>query len=171
MAGKRRRDAQVEEEKSVDATHPSRKRRIEYTEIDAKIASYYNDLSDDVKSIRLKAAADLIRALSDAEPEKVDKALTRLIRGLCSSRKAARSGFSVALTEVFRLTLKHTETTSGGLDLALPSLISRVLDTTTPDVKSNSQVGLLPVFEIAHAALLIWFYRKGGTTSWGDVSG
>lgn len=157
MAGKRRRDAHIEEDRSLDTTHPSRKRRVEYTESDAKIASYYNDLSDDVKTIRLKAAAELIRSLTDTEPEKLDKALTRLIRGLCSSRKAARSGFSVALTEVFRLTLKHAEATSGGLDLALPSLIDRVLSTTTPDAKSNSQVHLtVPCFICAAAAGLTW---------------
>ena len=142
MAGKRRRDASAEEERPADTTHPSRKRRVEYTEADAKLASLYNDLSDDVKSVRLRAAADLIRTLSDAEPEKLEKALTRLIKGLCSSRKAARSGFSVALTEVLRLTSKYTEATSAGLDLTLPSLIDRVLSATSPDVRSNSQVRL-----------------------------
>lgn len=141
MAGKRRRDANVDEEKSADPTHPSRKRRIEYTETDAKLASFFNDLSDDVKATRLKAAAELIRTLTDAEPEKLDKALTRLIRGLCSSRKAARSGFSVALTEVLRLTSEHANSSnSGGLDLSLPALIDRIVSIATPDVRSNSQV-------------------------------
>jgi DNA polymerase phi len=32
--------------------------------------------------------------------EQIRKALQRLFRGLCSSRKAARVGFSIALTEV-----------------------------------------------------------------------
>lgn len=146
MAGKRRRDVYVDEEKAVDTTHPSRKRRIEYTETDAKLASFFSNLSDDVKAVRLKAAADLIRTLSDSTPEQLDKALTRLVKGLCSSRKAARSGFSVALTEVLRLTSRYAESASGGLDLSLPSLINRVLNTTTPDVRSNSQVRFTCMF-------------------------
>ena len=164
MAGKRRRDASAEEDTPADTTHPSRKRRVEYTETDAKLASFYNGLSDDVKSVRLRAAADLIRTLSDAEPEKLDKALNRLIRGLCSSRKAARSGFSVALTEVLRLTPKHAEATSADLDLTLPSLIDRILSATTPDVRSNSQVRLAAVFDRHISQRLTPLPRREGTT-------
>ncbi|KAL1311536.1 hypothetical protein AAFC00_001656 [Neodothiora populina] len=140
MAGKRRREANVVEDRSADTVHPSRKRRLEYSETDAKLASLFNDLADDVKSTRIKAAAELIRTLTDADAVKLDKALTRLIKGLCSSRKAARSGFSVALTEVLRLTPKHaTPTSTDGLNLTLSSLINRIVTIATPDVRSNSQ--------------------------------
>lgn len=142
MAGKRRREAVADDEKPVDTTHPTRKRRHEYTESDAKLASLYNDLSDDVKSVRIRAAAELIRTLSDADAQALDKALTRLIRGLCSSRKAARSGFSVALTEVLRLTSKHAEKGLDASDLSLPSLTGRLVRATTPELRSNSQVRL-----------------------------
>lgn len=140
MAGKRRREANPDETQPADTTHPSRKRRLEYTELDAKLATFFNDLSDDVKATRLKAAAELIRSLSDADPQQLDKALTRLVRGLCSSRKAARSGFSVALTEVLRLTSKQAgPTTSADIDFGLPALIARIVDIAKPDVRSNSQ--------------------------------
>jgi len=150
MAGKRRRDAVSDDQKPVDTTHPTRRRRLEYTGTDAKLASFYNDLSDDVKSVRLKAAAELIRTLSGADPEGLNKALTRLIKGLCSSRKAARSGFSVALTELLRLTPKHAASTSDDLDLGVPSLIHRILTITTSDVRSNSQV------RTHHYVLVVW---------------
>jgi DNA polymerase phi len=53
--------------------------------------------------IRLKAAQGLVSQFTpDKNPadDQIQKVLQRLFRGLCSSRKAARIGFSIALTEV-----------------------------------------------------------------------
>lgn len=141
MAGKRRRNSNGEDETVHDTTHPSRKRRVEFGVADAKLAALYNDLSDDVKATRLKAAAELIRALADADPEALDKSLTRLIRGLCSSRKAARSGFSVALIEILKLTTKSPSADVEGVDLSLPAIIERIISITQPEEQSNNKVG------------------------------
>lgn len=117
-----------------DGIHPSRKRRIEYTETDAKLASLYSNLSDEVKSVRLHAAAELVRILKTSDASVYDRALTRLIRGLCSSRKASRSGFFVALTEVFRLQPNVQA------DLSLAAIVSKTESLTLPDHKSSGQV-------------------------------
>ncbi|GAB7351534.1 hypothetical protein MBLNU459_g2171t2 [Dothideomycetes sp. NU459] len=138
MAGKRRRDVNADEERAVDITHPSRKRRIEYTEADAKLASLYNELSEDVKALRLKAAAELIRTLSESDGAQIDRALTRLIRGLCSNRKSARSGFSVALTEVLRLTSVHQKGLDG-VDLSLSAIVERIVSICDAEGKSTKQ--------------------------------
>ena len=101
MPGVKRQIAETGEE-----IHPSRKRRVQYSEADAQLAAIYNDLADDVQAVRLKAAGTLLKNLSAKSPnqaQRVDGALTRLIKGLCSGRKAARLGFSVALSEVLRL--------------------------------------------------------------------
>ncbi|WPH00533.1 Hypothetical protein R9X50_00336200 [Acrodontium crateriforme] len=89
-----------------DDVHASRKRRVQYSEADAQLATIYNELADEAQAVRLKAAGSLLKILSKKSPsqtQQVDGALTRLIKGLCSGRKAARLGFSVALSEVLRL--------------------------------------------------------------------
>lgn len=64
----------------------------------------YDDLANESEDIRIKAAhALLIRISSDSNDglrEQFNEVFQRLVRGLCSSRKAARIGFSVALTEL-----------------------------------------------------------------------
>ncbi|KAI5274291.1 hypothetical protein E4T47_02747 [Aureobasidium subglaciale] len=139
MAGKRRRNSNGEDETTHDTTHPSRKRRVEFGVADAKLAALYNDLSDDVKATRLKAAADLIRTLAEADPEALDKSLTRLIRGLCSSRKAARSGFSVALIEILKLTIKSPVAGTEDVDLSLPAIIDKIISITQPEEQGNNK--------------------------------
>ncbi len=54
------------------------------------------------EEIRLKAAHAFLIKFSPKDnhsSEQLFEALRRLVRGLCSGRKAARIGFSVALTE------------------------------------------------------------------------
>lgn len=70
--------------------------------MDTQLVEIYDDLANDDAEIRLKAAQSLLKKTSpDAglDREKLNEILRRLIRGLCSGRKAARLGFSVALTE------------------------------------------------------------------------
>ncbi|OJJ30408.1 hypothetical protein ASPWEDRAFT_177064 [Aspergillus wentii DTO 134E9] len=81
----------------------SKKRRREPVQVDTKLVEIYEDLASEKDEIRLKAAQALISQFTpDKNPtdEQIQKALQRLFRGLCSSRKAARIGFSVALTEL-----------------------------------------------------------------------
>lgn len=87
--------------------HPDRvatkKRRREPYNVDVKLVEIYEDLASEKDEIRLKAAQGLVSQFTpDKNPtvDQIKKALSRLFRGLCSSRKAARIGFSIALTEV-----------------------------------------------------------------------
>ncbi|KAI5293640.1 DNA-directed DNA polymerase [Ascosphaera acerosa] len=81
----------------------SRKRRREPANVDVRLVEIYEDLANNDDKVRLKAAHELVsRFTPEKKPqaEEVQKVLTRLFRGLCSGRKSARVGFSVALTEV-----------------------------------------------------------------------
>ena len=95
MSRKRSRDS--------DADSPAQpvKRARNYTDEDAKLARLYEQLSDESRDIQLNGAISLVKYYQDqASPDTV---LARLIRGLCSNRKAARLGFFTALVEVLRI--------------------------------------------------------------------
>lgn len=81
----------------------SKKRRREPYNVDVKLVEIYEDLASEKDEIRLRAAQGLVSQFTpDKNPtdEQIKKTLQRLFRGLCSSRKAARIGFSIALTEI-----------------------------------------------------------------------
>ncbi|KAK2875593.1 hypothetical protein FQN49_001579 [Arthroderma sp. PD_2] len=102
-----------------------KKRRREGVNVDVKLVEIYDDLSNENDEIRLKAASDLLsRFTPDANPtaEDIEKVLLRLFRGLCSSRKAARLGFSIALTELLSILFSPSEDgekkSQSGLDVS-----------------------------------------------------
>lgn len=81
----------------------NKKRRREPYTVDTKLVEIYEDLANEKDEIRLRAAQALVSQFTpDKNPsdEQIKRALQRLFRGLCSSRKAARIGFSIALTEI-----------------------------------------------------------------------
>lgn len=82
----------------------SRKKSRHYSEQDRKLASFYDSLADESNDVRIKAAKDLLLELQPqmilGNGNIIDTVLKRLIRGLCSGRKAARFGFFIALTEL-----------------------------------------------------------------------
>ncbi|BCS23970.1 DNA-directed DNA polymerase POL5 [Aspergillus puulaauensis] len=81
----------------------SRKRRREPINVNTKLVEIYEDLASENDEVRLRAAQALVSQFTpdkNPEDEQIQKTLQRLFRGLCSSRKAARIGFSIALTEV-----------------------------------------------------------------------
>jgi DNA polymerase phi len=122
---------------AAEAIHPSRKRRLDYSQADAQLAKIYNDLADDVQAVRIKAAGEVIRNLSaksDHQIERIEKAIARLIKGLCSGRKAARLGFSIALSEVIRLAL---DLKASGITLA--KLTAKIAEFTTAHVTAGGQ--------------------------------
>ncbi|KAL8667479.1 MAG: hypothetical protein Q9202_000695 [Teloschistes flavicans] len=84
-----------------DAT---KKRRRGLSSVDTQLVEIYEDLSNESENIRLKAARALLHKCSPDNgrlPDgKLSEVVRRLIRGLCSGRKAARLGFSIALTEL-----------------------------------------------------------------------
>lgn len=94
----------------------SRKRLREHPTVDTHLVEIYEDLASVDEKIRFKAAHRLLTEFvheKKASGEQLNEILRRLIRGLCSSRKAARLGFSVALTELlvelFGHNQKHVE--------------------------------------------------------------
>lgn len=139
------------------------KYKPQYTERDAKLAKVYSDLASESKDVRIKAATDLVKhceGLGEGLQEEealtdFTKIHTRLVKGLCSSRKAARLGFFTALTEVLRLTV------GDGRSTAVQEFLDLVANTTVPDAHAQGQVGIL--YEHTELCLLMRC-RKNGTT-------
>ena len=83
-----------------------KKRPREPKAVDTELVEIYDDLAHQDEQIRLKAAHRLLTNFSNRSKSSLDQhwaILKRLFRGLCSSRKAARLGFSVAATELLSL--------------------------------------------------------------------
>lgn len=138
---KSKRPFDVEDPEELDNVHASRKKRVKFTEEDAHLAEIYNDLADEVKSTRIEAAKDLIKKLSDDSPINLVKLRTaevRLIKGLCSGRKAARLGFSIALTELFRLKF-NSETIAETDNSSLVSTVDTIVNLTKPQGNASAQ--------------------------------
>ena len=94
------------------------KRRRELGNVDTQLMETYEDLADVNDETRLKAAqALLLRIAPETSPtaQRVTEILRRLFRGLCSSRKAARIGFSIALTEILTQLYSHTTASVPGI--------------------------------------------------------
>jgi len=114
------------------------KKQRQFTVQDSKLAKLYEELASEVSSARIKAAKDLLLELSDVDQAVVKKSITRLIKGLCSSRKAARLGFFVALTELLRQSFdaEFQQNTAVGVD----ELVELVTRTTSVEGKASGQV-------------------------------
>lgn len=136
MAKKKRQHDAEPDNGDPDALNLTQKRLKRSDEHDY-LAKIYNQLADEVQTVRIKAAGDLIRHVT-AEPQeqndRLDRVEQRLIRGLCSGRKAARLGFSIALAEIFRM--KFSLPGSVGL---LEASISKIDRLTTPEGKVSGQ--------------------------------
>ena len=81
----------------------SKKRKRDGTEVDPDLVEVYDQLADEDSSKRINAASKLLTKVYQRDvttDEQLKAILTRLFRGLCSGRKAARHGFSIALTEL-----------------------------------------------------------------------
>lgn len=71
---------------------------------------HYYLLSSEIENERIKAAVSLIKELQAAEDDKEwEYAFTRLIKGLASSRAAARIGFSTALSEILNIRFQQSK--------------------------------------------------------------
>ena len=103
----------------------SNKRPREPKAVDTELVEIYDDLAHQDEQIRLPAAHRLLTNFSDPSKTSLDQhwaILKRLFRGLCSSRKAARLGFSVAATELLSAVFssyvrEHTIETAEIVDL------------------------------------------------------
>lgn len=132
MAGntrKRERDAgPVEKVEEAPA-----KRRRQTNEDQVKLSKLYADLAAEEDDVRLEAAKSIIVKFSpESKPaaKDVENALIRLIKGLCSQRKAARVGFSLTLTELLRQIFGAKKSEIEDLDLDVASIIKMVEEKT-----------------------------------------
>jgi DNA polymerase phi len=94
-------DSKLADDTACEAEMASKRRR-ETTTPDTALIEIYEDLANENEEIRLRAAHSLLSKFArpaSGSQTKIKTVLQRLFRGLCSSRKAARLGFSVALTE------------------------------------------------------------------------
>lgn len=121
----------------------AQKRRRQYSEQDQKLARIYNELADERNDVRIKAAKDFVTEFAaDKNPdgESLEKAFTRLLRGLCSGRKAARFGFFIALSELLR------QSYAGGVPLNglghVGKLLEQINILTKPEGDVPGQVSL-----------------------------
>ncbi|KAF2031109.1 hypothetical protein EK21DRAFT_64168 [Setomelanomma holmii] len=121
---------------SVQGAEPDEapaKRRRQNNEEQLKMSKLYDDLAAEADDTRLEAAKQLIIKFSpESKPaaKDVENALSRLINGLCSQRKAARIGFSLTLTELLRQLFGQKENAIEGFDLNVASLIKSVEEKT-----------------------------------------
>jgi DNA polymerase phi len=109
------------------------KRRRQVNEEQLKLSKLYEDLSAESDEVRFEAAKQLIVKFSPGSKpaaKDVENALVRLIKGLCSQRKAARVGFSLTLTELLREIFGSKEDVIENLDLDVTSLIKLVEEKT-----------------------------------------
>ena len=123
----------------------SRKRQREAPNIDVQLVETYEDLANENEEIRLKAAHALVSKLSPENAptgEQVERALTRLVRGLSSGRKAARIGFSIALTEILSQLLGPDQKDAPRSDIT----VERVLDILKKQTHAGGSVNGQVVF-------------------------
>jgi DNA polymerase phi len=149
MAGKRQREPDTPALQDSNGL----KRKRTFTENDEKLAKIYEKLADDNSDIRINAAKDLIAIISAKGPhgvETVQKVLTRLIRGLCSSRKSARYGYFVALTETLRQGYGTSDNESPVSYPSREEVLLMITSLTKTSGKSPGQVS----YQFSVAALL-----------------
>lgn len=116
----------------------SKKRKREPEPARLALASIYDKLADESQEERLLAAHSLLKdfGLKSANIEQTKQIITRLFRGLCSSRKAARLGYSVALTEcLVEVNVQRGASIENGLPA---SSILDILDNETIPEGTNS---------------------------------
>ncbi|KIW03118.1 uncharacterized protein PV09_05761 [Verruconis gallopava] len=129
MSQKRRR-----QDESQAAARPLKQKRV-FTEQDRNRASIYEDLADEKHGTRIQAAKKLMDEFSPAhnpDAAKLSDVFNRLIRGLCSGRKAARAGYFIALTELLRQTSTSADLFSESLG-NLQDLLLLINKLTKPD--------------------------------------
>ena len=110
----------------------SKKRKRDGTEVDAELVDVYDQLAHEDNTTRLKAAHRLLTKVyrpDTATEDQLKSILTRLFRGLCSGRKAARIGFAVALTEL--LTQISTKKEEGSIVTLAPAQFLDILESQT----------------------------------------
>ncbi|PNS17561.1 hypothetical protein CAC42_8104 [Sphaceloma murrayae] len=139
MGTKRLREEKVGAQDSsahTDAQRP-RKKLHTYSEDDTRLAQWFNDLADDVRATRISACREIVLFLDRATHEQADRILEKLIRGLCSNRKAARLGFSLTLTALLDGT--YGQAAHADWERQIRGLLSTVESLTIPPGNPSNQ--------------------------------
>ena len=137
----------------------SKKRRRDVVSADARVVEIYEDLSNENEEIRLKAAKALLERVSpknNPSDDEVQKIIRRLFRGLCSSRKASRLGFSVALTEILVQNVRRGSEEQTGQNIA--DIIRILQESSQVTGQSTGQVSNI----YAAVAILVSSWSLGG---------
>ena len=118
----------------------SKKRQREVKASDTKLIEIYDDLANEDEEIRLKAAYALLSQFAaNTTIDQHKTILKRLFRGLCSGRKAARLGFSIALTEFLsQVFLAHID----GQEIEALEIVDLLESQTAVDGSTSGQVCL-----------------------------
>ena len=106
--------------------------------MNTELVEIYENLANPDEEIRFRAAQGLLLKVSSNAgftDEQLNEILRRLVRGLCSGRKAARLGFSIALTE-FLIQLQDFDTRS----LQTPITISEVIEVLKKQTQISGSV-------------------------------
>jgi len=108
-------------------------------EVDIELVQVYEQLADEDEFTRLKAAHTLVSKIfrpGVTSDEQTRTILSRLFRGLCSGRKAARLGFSVALTELLS---QLSSEPSIGEELSASAIVDILESQTVPEGGTSRQ--------------------------------
>ncbi|KAF2134505.1 hypothetical protein P153DRAFT_391844 [Dothidotthia symphoricarpi CBS 119687] len=127
----KKREREPAQGNNVEEAPPKRRRQIDEGHL--KLSKLYEDLAAESDDVRFEAAKQLIVKFSpENQPaaKEVETALNRLIKGLCSQRKAARVGFSLTLTELLRQIFGQNAVKIEGLELDVDSIIKMVEEKT-----------------------------------------
>lgn len=142
----------LESSQGEDASENPVKRRRQANEADLKLIKLYDALAAESDETRLEAAKQLIVTFSPENApsaHQVEKALHRLVRGLCSQRKAARVGFCITLTELLRQLFVQSKTPIPDFNLDANSILEMVEKKTKVEGNVPGQVraSLLRVYD------------------------
>lgn len=129
----------------------SKKRRREQPAVDTQLVEIYEDLANVDENIRHKAARTLLKKFEVATGDQLNEIVRRLFRGLCSGRKAARLGFSTALTECLTELLGRKDKDVPGFQ-SIPELIENLKSQTQVVGDASGQVCSTRHFDLIASA-------------------
>jgi hypothetical protein len=139
----RKREREADQIEKVEEAPAKRRRQSNTGQV--KLSKLYADLAAEEDDVRLEAAKQIIVNFSpENKPsaKDVEDALVRLIKGLCSQRKAARVGFSLTLTELLRQRFAATKDDDEDSQLDAASVIKMVEEKTKAKGNVPGKVGL-----------------------------
>ena len=118
----------------------SKKRAREKRDVNVQLVEIFEDLASENTDVRVEAAR-LLLARENLSNEDVLSTFRRLVRGLCSGRKAARPGFSMALTEFLVKYASGQSSSPDGQSLHHEEILKMIREQTQPSGDATGQVG------------------------------